>query len=101
MSGLIELQQIISNSNAVDKIQHSKQETQVMYEQIAAAEMKTKNEKKKREIHKSNETEETRIREKNRGENKNKKRNLCKKHQDEQQNIIEDDNCGHLLDILA
>lgn len=73
MAGLIELQQGLSYSSTVEKVQQVKQDNLTVHQQLAASEMKEKNALKQREVHQTDKTDDIRIRDmKKRQEKKNK-----------------------------
>ena len=76
MTGLIEVQQVISHSALVEKVQHVKQENLLIHQQYSVEEMKERNLKRQRKVIKADESEAMKIRdrEKERQKRDNKKR---------------------------
>ena len=106
MSGLIELQQIFSNTNSIDKAQHISRENQLVQEQFAVAQLKEEDKKKRTEVNKGDETEGARIRQKNRNRGKDRKRKADKQKRpgidgDDDKTQYADESCGHNLDIIV
>ncbi len=100
MVGLIENQQAIQQSTAVEKIHQAKQENLPVFQEYAAADLKDKQLRKQRQVNSSNQTEDVVINEKD-GRKHKKKKNEKKKSKsdsDVQQNLEPSE---HLLDIVV
>ena len=96
----IENQQILSNTQTVEKVQQSRQETLIAHQQNAETEMKQKEMQNQREVAHTNETENAIIRDREGRQQKKKKRAQKKKDAAEQEMLLEEQS-KQKLDVLA
>ena len=86
MAGLVEIQQGILHSAAVEKVQQVKQESHIVHQQYSAVEMRQKDINKQQQVHETNKTDDARIRDRKKQKKKSKEDN--KKDNDQKETIL-------------
>ncbi len=100
MPALIELQQVLSHSSSVDKIQQAKNDNQTVYQQLTVAELKEKDVQKQREVQETYKTENLKIKDRGKKQKKNRKNNRQKNNR-ESDTVDASKHPEHIIDIIV